>query len=114
MPERSARPYGGPSVTTSSPRSANCRRRPDRETAMALMITDACTACDACEPVCPNQAITAGNPLYLIDPLKCTECVGAEDEPQCKLACPADCIVQHPDFVETPEELEQKYHALHG
>ena len=26
---------------------------------MALMITDACTACDACEPVCPNKAITA-------------------------------------------------------
>ena len=59
---------------------------------MALMITDACTACDACEPVCPNKAITAGNPMYVIDPLKCTECVGAEDEPQCKLVCPANCI----------------------
>ena len=60
---------------------------------MALMITEACTACDACEPVCPNKAITAGNPIYVIDPMKCTECVGAEDEPQCKLVCPADCIV---------------------
>ena len=45
---------------------------------MALIINDACTACDACEPVCPNKAITAGNPMYVIDPLKCTECVGAE------------------------------------
>ena len=63
---------------------------------MALMITDACTACDACEPVCPNKAITAGNPMYIIDPMKCTECVGAEDEPQCKLVCPANCIVQNP------------------
>ncbi len=44
---------------------------------MALMIIDTCTACDACEPVCPNKAITAGNPIYVIDPLKCTECVGA-------------------------------------
>ena len=46
---------------------------------MALMITEACTACDACEPVCPNKAITAGSPIYVIDPMKCTECVGAED-----------------------------------
>ena len=44
---------------------------------MALMIIEPCTACDACEPVCPNQAITAGHPLYVIDPMKCTECVGA-------------------------------------
>ena len=34
---------------------------------MALMINDACTACDACEPVCPNKAITVGNPIYVID-----------------------------------------------
>jgi len=25
---------------------------------MALIINDACTACDACVPVCPNEAIT--------------------------------------------------------
>ena len=50
---------------------------------MALMITDDCTACDACRPVCPNEAIAAGDLVYVIDPFKCTECVGAEDEPQC-------------------------------
>jgi hypothetical protein len=50
----------------------------------------------------------------VIDPLKCTECVGAHDEPQCKLVCPADCIVKHPDFDETPEQLAEKYAALHG
>src|SRR5574341_1114077 len=69
---------------------------------MALLINEACTLCDACVPVCPNEAIKAGDPVYIIDPLKCTECVGAKDEPQCKLVCPSDCIVQHPDFVETP------------
>ena len=67
---------------------------------MALLITDACTACDACEPVCPNKAITAGNPMYVIDPMKCTECVGAEDEPQCKLVCPVNCI--YPDHEWSP------------
>ena len=66
---------------------------------MALIINDACTACDAAT-VCPNKAITAGNPMYVIDPLKCTECVGAEDEPQCKLVCPANCIVPNPDWNE--------------
>ena len=48
---------------------------------MALKIIDGCTLCDACVPDCPNEAITAGDPLYIIDPLKCTECVGAKDEP---------------------------------
>jgi ferredoxin len=82
---------------------------------MALMINDTCTACDACVPECPNDAITAGNPIYVIDPLKCTECVGAKDEPQCRLVCPVDeCIVVNPDFVETPEQLKEKYDGLHG
>lgn len=81
---------------------------------MALMITENCTACDACRPVCPNEAIAIGDPVYVIDPLRCTECVGAEDEPQCKLVCPADCIVQHPEFAESPEELQAKYESLHA
>jgi hypothetical protein len=28
--------------------------------------------------------------------------------------CPSDCIVQHPDFVETPEQLAEKYASLHS
>jgi ferredoxin len=78
------------------------------------MITDDCTACDACVDPCPNDAITAGSPIYVIDPLKCTECVGAHDEPQCKDVCPADCIVPNPDFQESKEALLAKYESLHG
>jgi ferredoxin len=83
---------------------------------MALMIVEACTACDACLPVCPNEAITEGDPIYTIDAFKCTECVGAEDEPQCRLVCPEPlaCIVQNPEFEETQEELEAKYEQLQG
>jgi ferredoxin len=82
---------------------------------MALLINDNCTACDACLPECPNEAITAGNPIYVIDPLKCSECVGAKDEPQCRLVCPvSDCIVDHPDFRESQDELLAKYQSLHG
>jgi ferredoxin len=80
---------------------------------MALLINDNCTACDACKPVCPNDAISDGSPIYVIDPNRCTECVGAEDEPQCKLVCPADCIVADPEFEETPEQLQAKYQSLH-
>ena len=82
---------------------------------MAVMINDNCTACDACKPVCPNDAIAVGNPIYTIDALRCTECVGAEDEPQCKLVCPvSDCIIPNPDFAETREQLLEKYQGLHG
>jgi hypothetical protein len=28
--------------------------------------------------------------------------------------CPADCIVQHPAFVESPDALMAKYDTLHG
>jgi ferredoxin len=55
-----------------------------------------------------------GDPIYVINPLACTECVGAEDEPQCKLVCPADCILPHPDFSETRDELMAKYASIHA
>ena len=81
---------------------------------MALLINDDCTACDACKPVCPNEAIAAGSPIYVIDPEKCTECVGAHDEPQCIEVCPADCIVPDPAHAESKDQLLAKYERLHG
>ncbi len=81
---------------------------------MALKILEECTACDACVPVCPNEAIKEGEMIYIIDPMKCTECVGAEDEPQCELVCPADCIFPDPDWEESKEDLQAKYEALRG
>ncbi|MDP1673182.1 MAG: YfhL family 4Fe-4S dicluster ferredoxin [Burkholderiales bacterium] len=79
---------------------------------MALMITDECINCDVCEPECPNDAISAGEEIYVIDPDKCTECVGHFDEPQCQKVCPVDCIPLDPDRPETTEELESKYESL--
>jgi ferredoxin len=81
---------------------------------MALMITEDCTACGACEADCPNEAISVGDPIYRIDPAKCTECVGAEEEPQCKLVCPADCIVADPKWRETREQLQEKFERSRG
>ena len=80
---------------------------------MALMINENCTACDACVEPCPNQAISPGAP-YVIDPMRCTECVGAEEEPQCIAVCPSACIIPNPDWRESEEELQAKYDMLHG
>ena len=79
---------------------------------MALMITDECINCDVCEPECPNDAISQGPEIYVIDAAKCTECVGHFDKPQCREVCPVDCIPVNPDCVETREELTLKYEAL--
>lgn len=81
---------------------------------MALLINENCTSCDACVPVCPNTAISAGDVIYVIDAARCTECIGAHDSPQCQLVCPADCIVQDPNNAESKAQLEAKYKALHG
>jgi len=79
---------------------------------MALMITEECINCDVCEPECPNGAISQGEEIYVIDPEKCTECVGHYDEPQCRKVCPVDCIPLNPAFVEDREELYEKFRRL--
>jgi ferredoxin len=79
---------------------------------MALMITDACINCDVCEPECPNDAISQGETIYVIDPRKCTECVGHYDRPQCREVCPVDCIPNDPAHDESREQLQLKYAAL--
>ncbi len=81
---------------------------------MALLITDECINCDVCEPVCPNDAISEGDDIYVIDPDLCTECVGHFDEPQCVVICPIDCIPKDPNHVETESDLLAKYKRLTG
>lgn len=63
---------------------------------MAYKILDDCINCSACEPECPNDAITEGESIYIIDPNLCTECAGFYDEPQCVSLCPVESIVQIP------------------
>jgi ferredoxin len=43
--------------------------------------------CDACLPECPEDAITAGDPVYIIDPLKCTDCG------DCAEVCPTEACI---------------------
>ncbi len=79
---------------------------------MALLINEECVNCGVCEPECPNSAISEGSDIYIIDPTKCTECVGHYDEPQCIEVCPVDCIVKDPNNEETKDQLMEKYKKL--
>ena len=81
---------------------------------MSLMITAGCIACDACRDACPNGGIEASDPIYIIDPDICTECVGHYDEPACISVCPVECIVPDPDNIESVEELKLKYEQLNS
>lgn len=81
---------------------------------MAFKITEECINCGACEPECPNQAITAGDERYIIDPNQCTECVGSHPSSQCAAVCPVDCCVADPEHKESHEELEAKHKKLKG
>jgi hypothetical protein len=80
---------------------------------MATMITTDCINCGACEPECPNNAISQGETIFVIDPMLCTECVGFHDYEACAAVCPVDCCVTDPNNVETEEALIARARALH-
>jgi ferredoxin len=80
---------------------------------MATMITNDCINCGACEPECPNNAISQGDPVYVIDPKLCTECVGFHDYEACAAVCPVDVCVTDPNNIESEEVLMTRARALH-
>ncbi|MEO0473488.1 MAG: 4Fe-4S binding protein [Bacteroidota bacterium] len=114
---------------------------------MAIIITDECINCGACEPECPNNAIyepgvewkfsdgtdltgtitapdgteidadadqkPVSDEVYYITHLKCTECIGFHEEPQCAAVCPVDCCVPDPDHEETEDQLMAKKEWMH-
>jgi ferredoxin len=57
---------------------------------MAYHITEECISCGACEPECPNQAISEGDDIFVIDADKCTECGGFFESAQCAEVCPVE------------------------
>ena len=81
---------------------------------MALLITDKCTNRDMCLPECPNEAISIGDEIYVIDPELCTECVGHYDTPTCQKVCPiSKCIITDPEHVESEEQLWERFVLIH-
>lgn len=80
---------------------------------MATHITDECINCGACEPECPNEAISEGDDKYVIDPNLCTECVGFHGYEACQAVCPVECCIPDPDRRESEENLYNRAIKIH-
>jgi len=80
---------------------------------MSYKITQDCISCGACEPECPNQAIKEGDTIYVINPDRCTECVGSFESSRCAAVCPVDSCVPDAAHKEAKEELLAKWKKLH-
>jgi ferredoxin len=80
---------------------------------MAYKITEDCISCGACEPECPNQAISEGETTYVINPDKCTECVGAHKSSRCAEVCPVSACIPDPTHKESREALLAKWKKMH-
>jgi ferredoxin len=81
---------------------------------MATYITEECINCGACEPECPNDAISEGESIYVIDPKLCSECVGFFDHEACQTVCPVECCVPDPKNPETEDVLLARAKQLHA
>src|SRR5215831_910417 len=87
--------------------------RDDGRPSMSMKIVEAdCINCAACEPECPNTAISNTGTTFVVDAALCTECVGAHDTPSCVDVCPTSCILVDP--AEPREVLLERYQRLHA
>src|SRR4026208_351726 len=68
---------------------------------MATRIANDCINCGACEPEFPNNAISQGDPIFVIDPKLCTECVGFHDYAACAAVCPVHVCLPDPTNTES-------------
>ena len=80
---------------------------------MAFFINEDCINCGACEPECPNAAISEGEDKFVINPDKCTDCVGAFESSRCAEVCPVDACHPDPNHPETKEQSLEKWRKLH-
>src|SRR5512140_1948649 len=80
---------------------------------MSTVITEECINCGACEPECPNEAISEGTDVYVIDANLCTECVGFHASEACQAVCPVECCVPNKTQVEDEATLLARAVKLH-
>jgi len=81
---------------------------------MSTHITEDCISCAACVPECPNEAISEGEGIYIIDANLCTECVGFNESEACQAVCPTECCLPNPAHQESERELVEKALRLHA
>ena len=81
---------------------------------MATHITEDCINCGACEPECPNEAISEGDEFFVIDPNLCTECVGFHGDEACQTVCPVECCIPNPEMREDELTLLERAKRIHS
>jgi len=81
---------------------------------VSLHITEDCINCGSCEEACPTEAISedAAAGRRVIDPERCTECVGFYDRVMCNVECPVECCVPDPEREEGIPTLLARARAL--
>ena len=57
------------------------------------IIASDCINCAACEPECPNSAISDTGETFVIDANLCDECAAFGGVSQCIAVCPVDAII---------------------
>jgi ferredoxin len=77
------------------------------------ILEEKCIACGTCIGECPNGAIRDGEKTSVINPDRCTECVGAHQKPECEVICPIQAPVPDPAHKESREQLLAKWKKLH-
>jgi ferredoxin len=80
---------------------------------MATHIIKDCISCGACEPECPNEAISEGSEWYVINPEACTECVGFYAHEACQAVCPVEACLPDPARTEDEATLLARALTLH-
>jgi ferredoxin len=80
---------------------------------MSTVITEECINCGACMPECPNDAISEGSDVYVIDSRLCTECVGFHATEACQAVCPVECCVPNAKITEDEATLLARAVQLH-
>jgi ferredoxin len=81
---------------------------------MATMISEDCISCGACEGECPNDAISLGDDIFVIDPDLCSECVGLHATQKCAEVCPVECCVPDPERRESEDVLFARAERIHA
>jgi ferredoxin len=82
--------------------------------AVTLYITEECINCGACDETCPTAAISEDTELSIrvIDPERCTECVGFYDRSMCQVECPVECCLPDPQSRQDEATLLAKAKTL--
>jgi|ERR1022692_1710410 ferredoxin len=80
---------------------------------MATYVTADCINCGACEPECPNEAISQEDEIYAINPELCTECVGFNEKEACQAVCPVECCLPDPNRSEAERVLLERAMRMH-